>query len=171
MIIKEGREEKKKKVYYICIYIYRSRAQSRMARDPMNFDAIKDLFQSQQYFDSSVQRFPQIKELSHGAEGFSFLIHEVDASGQPLRKLAVKYAKLPEWDEKLRIESEWLQVLRHALHVVDPVTNVETHGFGRPVLVMEFLDHGPLKDFLNRVKAAQIRIPNLILWRLLLCCE
>ena len=153
----------------------RQREKENMARDIWNFEAIENFFQSQQYFDSDGggngrPRFPQITALSRGAEGFSFLVREVDAAGRPLRRLAVKYAKLPEWDDKLRAEIAWVDKLRHARHVVDPV-DVDTEAFGRPLLVMEFLDHGTLKEFITRVRAARTRIPNLILWRLLLCCK
>lgn len=117
-----------------------------------------------------VRRFTQIKPLSHGAEGFSFLVQEVDEDVQPVRKLVIKYARAMGWEPNTQNEKDLMEQMRHAPHVVSPV-DIGTSRLQRVLLVMEYLENGTLNRFMHRVKRRKCRIPNMVLWRIFLCCR
>ena len=130
---------------------------------------VKDFFDNYRYFNN-VRRFPHFRPLSHGIQGYSFLVYEIDEEGRPVRKLAIKYAKGTTWEESLQKEKDFVEKLRYAPHIVNPI-DIDTTSLERVMLVMEYLPNGTLYQFMERVKIKQCRIPNLILWRIFLCCK
>ena len=130
---------------------------------------VDDFLENQRYFNN-VGRFTQIKPLSHCAEGYSFLVHEVDECLQPVRKLVIKYARREGWEETTQKEKDLLEQMRHAPHIVNPV-DIDTTHLERVLLVMEYLENGTLHQLVQRVKSRECRIPNLVLWRIFLCCK
>ena len=74
------------------------------------------------------------------------------------------------WEETTQKEKDLLEQMRHAPHIVNPV-DIETTHLERVLLVMEYLENGTLHQLVQRVKSRECRIPNLVLWRIFLCCK
>ncbi|KAI0842773.1 hypothetical protein F5Y06DRAFT_73330 [Hypoxylon sp. FL0890] len=110
-----------------------------------------------------------------GRHGGALVFREHDRNNIPRRKIIIKYSLSEEADEDLQNEARCLELLRGAEHIVQIIplagANLDISGTGRrPTLALEFLSHGTAGSFLHRLNAYGVRIPNRLLWRILLCC-
>ncbi|KAI0377296.1 hypothetical protein F5Y04DRAFT_285081 [Hypomontagnella monticulosa] len=107
-----------------------------------------------------------------GRHGGALLFQEHDEAKHPTRKIIIKYSLNAQADADLRNEAHWLEMLRGSEHIGklidlnDP--NLDITGSGkRPTLALEFIPHGPIRIWRERMERTPP--PNRLLWRIYLC--
>ncbi|KAI1411453.1 hypothetical protein F5Y13DRAFT_191395 [Hypoxylon sp. FL1857] len=125
-----------------------------------------------QYFDKD-PRFVFESVLPGAHHGLAFIVREktVDANGKKIeRKFVVKVAT-PGNTASIIQERQFLDRFKWALHIVNPylISDNPLAPLNTPFLVMEFLNHGTLRQFQERTTRANVILPNRILWAIFLC--
>ncbi|KAH9909293.1 kinase-like domain-containing protein [Xylariomycetidae sp. FL2044] len=126
-----------------------------------------------EYFSTYDPRFEYVKRIGDSSlQGGALLFNErSDQSFSPiLRKIVIKYFSAPR---RLNVvadnEYEMLAALRGAEHIVQLIGEGKLLVNGNMSIVMEYIGHGTLQDFLSRFSASGRPIPNRILWNIFLC--
>ena len=145
------------------------------------------------YFTS--EKYSFVRVLGEGAEGQAMLVNERDELGRLLRRVAVKTALDPFYDDDLPVEAEAMRRFRGCAHIVQLIALVSIpldgdsaddpsddpyQGRGllgsmlhtkapRPALVIEYCQNGTLFDLGLRMVFAGAAIPERLLWHILLC--
>ncbi|KAK8085704.1 hypothetical protein PG997_006975 [Apiospora hydei] len=113
--------------------------------------------------------------IGNGAFGVTALLHDVRE--KPPKPFIIKRALQAGAVNDLRLEIQALRRFRGAAHITqmtsyrdrdinDRGKNDEIPG---PYLIMDYLEHGTFKDFFERIVAAKVRVPNRVLWYIMLC--
>ncbi|KAI2601812.1 kinase-like domain-containing protein [Hypoxylon sp. NC1633] len=146
------------------------------------------------HFAVQYRNFNFERVIGCGAFGLVFSVIE-KIPGNRTRRLAVKRSLVPQEEDDLRNEIQWLQRLRGAEHIVrmlayrdDPEPRVlprnartasqrrrralqdSLAGLVGPVVVLEYLENGNLAQVFNGrlIKHDQL-LPNRVLWSFFLC--
>lgn len=148
------------------------------------------------YFTNTGLKFR--KPIAVGNHGGTVLFDKFDVDenggGEVLAKsLVVKYALDTEDDasthndEDLENEMGWLRKMHYAEHIIqtepeywnlwdDDKSKVGDgagagHLLKKPVIVMEYLEHGTLDQLVERFTEAGVRVPDRMVWFFALCCR
>ncbi|KAK7906555.1 hypothetical protein PG985_016292 [Apiospora marii] len=141
------------------------------------------------YFTNAGLKFR--RPIAVGNHGGTVLFDKFDQDedgGEVLAKsLVVKYALDTEEDAStsndadLENEMGWLRKMHYAEHIIqtDPAywslwdDDKDNAGAGqllkKPVIVMEYLEHGTLEQLIKRFKFVDLRIPDRMIWYFALC--
>ncbi|KAI2464700.1 hypothetical protein F4781DRAFT_412138 [Annulohypoxylon bovei var. microspora] len=111
------------------------------------------------------------------SNGGSLTFDENNDLGEVVRKMTIRYASTQRGLDLLENEMLCLEHVRGAEHVIQTIASVQSKvnvsGTGRdreyPILALEYLPHGSLLQFRERVTKANRFIPNRVLWRVFLC--
>ncbi|KAK8075812.1 hypothetical protein PG997_010475 [Apiospora hydei] len=110
--------------------------------------------------------------IGSGSNGVAVLIH--DNRVRPPKRLILKRA-LRE-DDFFQIEQELrtLKLFRGAAHIVQMIGSRDLRTFedadlAGPAIVMEYLENGSFHGFLEKHNAMEGRVPNRVLWSIMLC--
>ncbi|KAK8043729.1 kinase-like domain-containing protein [Apiospora phragmitis] len=129
------------------------------------------------------------RAIATGNHGGTLLFDQFGgADGTTLEKIVVvKYALDTEEDastnndEDLANEMAWLERFVHAQHIIQltpeyrRLWHEEQEGGGagsllkRPVIVMEYMEHGTLHQMKHRFRHAGLRIPDRMVWHFAFC--
>ncbi|KAK8096211.1 hypothetical protein PG999_014233 [Apiospora kogelbergensis] len=134
------------------------------------------------YFTNSGMEFR--KMIADGNHGGTMLFDKPMADGE-MKSLVVKYAletdddAMSNNDEDLSNEMYWLERLQYAEHIIqiDPeYSSLWDDGqtgpgklLRRPVIVMEYMQHGTLYTLKKRFRNSGIRVPDRMAWYFMLC--
>ncbi|KAK8102140.1 kinase-like domain-containing protein [Apiospora sp. TS-2023a] len=159
--------------------------------DTSNSNAVDRLQDVKNYFIHAGLRFR--KPIAIGNHGGTVLFdkfnHDDDGREILAKSLVVKYALDTEDDasthndEDLENEMEWLQKMHHAEHIIQTEpdywnlwdkdkkdgTGSVGHVLKKPVIVMEYMEHGTIQGLIDRFSKEGIRIPDRMLWYFALC--
>ncbi|KAK6841145.1 hypothetical protein PG987_002005 [Apiospora arundinis] len=150
------------------------------------WDRLKDV---KTYFTNNGLKFR--KMIAEGHHGGAALFDKFDGANAevPVKSLVVKYAletaddASSNNDDDLSNEMYWLSKMKYAEHIIqtvpeywslwdDPDKKPEG-GPGqvlrKPVIVMEYMEHGTLYQLKKRFLAADLRVPNRMIWYFALC--
>ncbi|KAI5868438.1 kinase-like domain-containing protein [Durotheca rogersii] len=124
------------------------------------------------------QRFKFECIVGMGQYGVACRILEKEQRGfffrRPERRFIVKVAlgNDPEVVNALTHEIEMVQRLRGSSHVLQPIKITRNPLLGAlkgPSLIAEYIENGPLADFLDLALAKKLPLPNRLLWRIFNC--
>ncbi|KAK8067454.1 hypothetical protein PG996_006566 [Apiospora saccharicola] len=153
--------------------------QQKGGSDTSNSNAVDRLQDVKNYFIHAGLRFR--KSIATGNHGGTVLFdkfnHDDDGREILIKSLVVKYALDTEDDasthndEDLENEMEWLQKLHHAEHIIQTEpdywnlwnkdkkdgTGGVGHVLKKPVIVMEYMEHGTLEGLIDRFSKEVVR--------------
>ena len=158
---------------------------SASAGSPMDISEVEDrVADVKNYFTNSGMEFR--KMIADGNHGGTMLFDKPMADGE-MKSLVVKYAletdddAMSNNDEDLSNEMYWLERLQYAEHIIqiDPeYSSLWDDGqtgpgklLRRPVIVMEYMQHGTLYTLKKRFRNSGIRVPDRMAWYFMLCCK
>ncbi|KAK8085880.1 hypothetical protein PG997_007151 [Apiospora hydei] len=148
--------------------------------DPLSPDGIK--ISTRRHFQGRDQPFKYQRIVGEGIYGIAALLH--DTRSQPPSKVVIKRPSRREAQAALRQEIRRLRRFRGAAHVLqmvsyrdrdfgDPERDADwgrpMTGLDGPFIVMEYLEMGSFEQFWNRCIQARVRVPNRVLWSIMLC--
>ncbi|KAK8044178.1 kinase-like protein [Apiospora rasikravindrae] len=114
--------------------------------------------------------------IGQGAFGVTALLHDVRK--EPPKQFIIKRALRADAVDDLRLEIQALRRFRGAAHITQLASyrdrglndrgkdNKEIPG---PYIIMDYLENGTFKEFFERCVAGNIRVPNRVLWYIMLC--
>ncbi|KAK7964310.1 hypothetical protein PG996_008001 [Apiospora saccharicola] len=113
--------------------------------------------------------------VGQGAYGVTALIH--DTKQCPPRPLIIKRALAADVVDDLETEIQALKLFRGAAHIVQMIDyrdckaceKVSDRKLPGPYIVLDYLENGTFEDFMERVGEAKVRVPNRVLWFIMLC--
>ncbi|KAK8055616.1 hypothetical protein PG993_000843 [Apiospora rasikravindrae] len=112
-----------------------------------------------------------------GAGGYGIVALLEDTATNPPKRAIIKRALRKDMVDDLRDEIESLKRFRGSAHIVQMVSYRDrsankTSSDGTlpgPYIILDYLENGTFKDFLERVIQAKAQVPNRVLWSILLC--
>ncbi|KAK7948054.1 uncharacterized protein PG986_008940 [Apiospora aurea] len=166
-------------------------------RPDAQLEALKAYFPK---FPPVDRRFKYVDFLGSGAYGACVRLRELSMDEKTSRDIVIKQAGTEEHRRELRWEIDRLKRIAGSLHIVqlldiqsspffdfdvekaaliqenpdmarDLRADYEKAGYLLgPMLVIELLENGSVKDFINKAKAHKVtRLPNRLIWRFFLC--
>ncbi|KAK7943975.1 uncharacterized protein PG986_013088 [Apiospora aurea] len=148
--------------------------------DPLSLDGLK--ISTRRHFQGRDQPFKYQRIVGEGIYGIAALLH--DTRSQPPSKVVIKRPSRREAQAALRQEIRRLRLFRGAAHVLqmvsyrdrdfgDPERDADwgrpMAGLDGPSIVMEYLEMGSFEQLWNRCIQARVRVPNRVLWSIMLC--
>ncbi|KAK8013326.1 hypothetical protein PG991_009597 [Apiospora marii] len=110
--------------------------------------------------------------VGEGAVGVAALLQDVRKD--PAKSYIIKRARKREYMDQLRSEMNILRQFRGAAHI-SKIVKFKDRGYDQrdelpgPYFITEYLENGTFDDFFKRTCRARVRVPNRVLWHLLLC--
>ncbi|KAK7961624.1 uncharacterized protein PG986_002449 [Apiospora aurea] len=110
--------------------------------------------------------------IGSGSNGVAVLIH--DNRVYPPKRLILKRALREDDFFQMEQELRTLKLFRGAAHIVQMVGSRDLRTFedadlAGPAIVMEYLENGSFNRFLEKHNAMEGRVPNRVLWSIMLC--
>lgn len=110
-------------------------------------------------------------------DGGILIFTEADPdTGDPVRRISVKFALNPEQEFRLQQEKNFLEGFATAEHFQQRIHIPDSRiNFGpfnsRSMIATEYLHRGSLAHLRERCRKAQRPIPNRVLWYIFRCCK
>ncbi|KAK8130525.1 hypothetical protein PG999_002905 [Apiospora kogelbergensis] len=132
-------------------------------------DAIQEALMG--HFSSARGPFRFQRMVSSGSNGITALLH--DTRSNPPQVFILKRPLRNDDISGILNEIKLLKVFQGAAHIVQILPgrdrNINDPGLPGPSIAMEYLENGSFGGFLQRCIEAKERVPNRVLWHIMLC--
>ncbi|KAK7960287.1 hypothetical protein PG988_011501 [Apiospora saccharicola] len=112
--------------------------------------------------------------VGQGMYGIAALLQDVRKD--PPKSYIIKRAKQLKAIDDLRNEINTLRRLRGAAHITK-IVKFKDRGYDEadelpgPYMILDYLENGSFREFFQRCRREGVRVPNRVLWNILLCCK